>query len=243
VRFDPNPEVCYTALRAGVPADALGLVVAVMDRVRVYRTRDTIRSSLGVAAAWKGFYLAAEVGVGVHRGLVRDVAWAPGNIRGYDIIATACQDGLVRVFRLDAPLPGEEEHSHREEEEEEEGVGEWGAARVKRHGVRRRADGDENVARASLMSSSGIRAGLDQSRGNVERRATGLPGQIRHLMTEISKLDCHRTPVWRVGFDDDGQILGSVGDEGKLMCYRQKPDGAWAKSTEMAMVKMKMAAP
>jgi nucleoporin SEH1 len=243
VRFDPNPEVCYTALRAGVPADALGLVVAVMDRVRVYRTRDTIRSSLGVAAAWKGFYLAAEVGVGLHRGLVRDVAWAPGNIRGYDIVATACQDGLVRVFRLDAPLPGEEEHSHREEEEEEEGVGEWGAARVKRHGVRRRADGDENVARASLMSSSGIRAGLDQSRGNVERRATGLPGQIRHLMTEISKLDCHRTPVWRVGFDDDGQILGSVGDEGKLMCYRQKPDGAWAKSTEMAMVKMKMAAP
>jgi nucleoporin SEH1 len=178
--------------------------------------------------------------------LVRDVAWAPGNIRGYDIVATACQDGWVRVFRLDTlPPGGEEDHSHRGEEEEEgeEGAGEWGAGRVKRHGVRRRADGDENAARASLMSSSGIRAGLDQSRGNVEQRATGLPGQIKHVMTEISKLDCHRTPVWRVGFDDDGQILGSVGDEGKLMCYRQKPDGAWAKSTEMAMVKMKMAAP
>jgi nucleoporin SEH1 len=112
-------------------------------------------------------------------------------------------------------------------------------------------DGDDttaatttNVSRASLMSASGIRAGLDQSRGNVERRGpAGQPGQIRHVMTEISRLDCHRTPVWRVGFDDDGQILGSVGDEGKLMCYRQKPDGAWAKSTEMAMVKMKMATP
>ncbi|KAH6631578.1 WD40-repeat-containing domain protein [Chaetomium tenue] len=242
VRFDPNSEVCYTALGAGVPSDALGLVVAVMDRVRVYRTRDTIRSALGVAAAWKGFYLAAELGPGLHRGLVRDVAWAPGNIRGYDIIATACQDGWVRVFRLDALRPpggGEDAEGHQ---------GTWAAGRVKKHGVRRRVDGEEdptNVSRASLTSSSGIRAGLDQSRGNVERRgAPGQPpGQIRHVITELSRLDCHRTPVWRVGFDDDGQILGSVGDEGKLMCYRQKPDGAWAQSTEMAMVKMKMAAP
>ncbi|KAK3292220.1 WD40-repeat-containing domain protein [Chaetomium fimeti] len=246
VRFDPNPEVCYAALGAGVPADALGLVVAVMDRVRVYRTRDTIRSSLGVAAAWKGFYLAAEVATGLHRGLVRDVAWAPGNIRGYDIVATACQDGWVRVFRLDALRPPAGEEPHSDDEEQDGARGRWAAGRVKKHGARRRVDGgeDASVSRASLMSSSGIRAGLDQSRGTVERRATGQPpGQIRHVVTEISRLDCHRTPVWRVGFDDDGQILGSVGDEGKLMCYRQKPDGAWAKSTEMAMVKMKMAAP
>jgi nucleoporin SEH1 len=249
VRFDPNPEVCYTALRAGVPSDALGLVVAVMDTVRVYRTRDTIRASLGVAAAWKGFYLAAEVKSGVHRGLVRDVAWAGGNIRGYDVIATACQDGSVRVFRLDALQPGEGQRGGAEyddekgEGEEGGGAGLWTAGRVRKHGVRRggeETNGNSNVARSA---SSGIRAGLDQSRSGLERRTTGLPGQIRHVMTEVSKLDCHHTPVWRVGFDDDGQILGSVGDEGKLMCYRQKPDGTWAKSTEMAMVKMKMAAP
>jgi nucleoporin SEH1 len=117
---------------------------------------------------------------------------------------------------------------------------------VRKHGVRRGGEESNNngtVARSSLTASSGIRAGLDQSRNGLERRTTGLPGQIRHVMAEVSKLDCHHTPVWRVGFDDDGQILGSVGDEGKLMCYRQKPDGTWAKSTEMAMVKMKMAAP
>ncbi|KAK3903397.1 WD40-repeat-containing domain protein [Staphylotrichum tortipilum] len=230
VRFDPNLEVCYTALRAGVPSDALGLVVGVMDCVRVYRTRDTIRTSLGIAAAWKGFYLAAEI-VGFHRGLVRDVAWAPGNVRGYDVLATACQDGWVRVFRLDAiPHPADED----------EAADGWSAGRVRKHGHRRRLDGGDDAA---TTAPSGIRAGLDQSRGGPERRATGLAGQIRHVFKEISKLDSHRTPVWRVGFDDDGQILGSVGDEGKLMCYRQKPDGGWAKSTEMAIVKMKMAAP
>ncbi|KAK3306569.1 WD40-repeat-containing domain protein [Chaetomium strumarium] len=250
VRFDPNPEVCYTALRAGVPSDALGLVVAVMDSVRVYRTRDMIRTSLGVAAAWKGFYLAAEVvgaeAEGVHRGLVRDVAWAPGNIRGYDIIATACRDGFVRVFRLDA-VPSSAAPGREDDESGERGK--WAADRVKKH-AHRRSGGEVNndgtgtgTARASLMASSAIRAGLDQSRESLERRTGNLPGRIRHVMTEISKLDSHRTPVWRVGFDDDGQILGSVGDEGKLMCYRQRPDGTWAKSSEMAMVKMKMAAP
>lgn len=69
------------------------------------------------------------------------------------------------------------------------------------------------------------------------------PAQVRHVVTELSRLDSHRTPVWRVGFDDDGHILGSVGDEGKLLCYRQKPDGTWAKSSELAMMKMKMATP
>ncbi|KAJ6786542.1 hypothetical protein PWT90_07543 [Aphanocladium album] len=102
--FDPNPEPCYAALRAGVPTDALGLAVAAMDAVKVYRSRDVVGASYGVDTARKEFYLAVEVGG--HRGLVRDIAWAPGNIRGYDMIATACQDGYARVFRVDTPMDG-----------------------------------------------------------------------------------------------------------------------------------------
>ncbi|KAF3350537.1 hypothetical protein VdG2_01001 [Verticillium dahliae VDG2] len=135
VEFDPNPDPCYTALRAG---------------------------------AQKEFSLAAEIGPGAHRGLVRDIAWAPGNVRGYDTIASACQDGYVRVFR---------------------------------------------------------------------------PGQVAHVVREVAKLDSHRTPVWRVDFDDDGQILGSTGDDGKLVFYRQTPQGAWAKSSELGMLKTRMATP
>lgn len=228
VRFDPNPEVCYTALRAGVPTDALGLVVAAMDGVKIYRTRDTLKSVLGLSTPGREFYLAAEIGG--HRGLVRDVAWAPGNIRGYDIIATACQDGFVRVFRLDTPVAGGD------------GRGGWSAAGLKQHA--KRASEDDAGRQGGLSEGqSGIRAGLHRSRTHEDRRPSGQPGQIRHVVKEIAKLDSHRTPVWRVGFDDDGQILGSVGDDGRLMCYRQTSDGSWAKSSELSMVKMKMAAP
>ncbi|KAH7626301.1 hypothetical protein B0T09DRAFT_314398 [Sordaria sp. MPI-SDFR-AT-0083] len=245
VRFDPNPEVCYTALRAGVPTDALGLVVAAMDTVKVYRTRDTVSASLGVATAAREFYLAAEIpglsakgggdananvnSVG-HRGLVRDVAWAPGNIRGYDIVATACQDGYVRVFGLSTPAPPPQGQESRG----------WGVGEMRRHqdgvgGGGRREDGGSGTAASRALASqqghgqdthlkSGIRAGLaDQSRmgsGTVgDRMRLGgqqQPGQVRHVVTEVARLDSHRTPVWRVGFDDDGQILGSVGDEGEF---------------------------
>ena len=132
VRFDPNPEVCYNALGAGVPADSLGLVVAAMGSCKVYRTRDNDAVfgtqyhqqqpvghspdmmgggggramggglSLAPLSSGREFYIALELPG--HRGLVRDVAWAGGNIRGCDIIASACSDGFLRVWRINTPF-------------------------------------------------------------------------------------------------------------------------------------------
>ncbi|PHH76073.1 hypothetical protein CDD80_1844 [Ophiocordyceps camponoti-rufipedis] len=170
VRFDPNAEPCYAALKAGVSTDALGLVVAAMDRVCVYRSRNVLASAYGVSQTKKEFYLAVEVRV--HRGLVRDVAWAPGNFRGSTLSAS--------------------------------------------------------------LAKSTVTAAAQQ-----DRQA----GQVKHTLREISRLDSHRTPVWRVSFDDDGQVLGSTGDDGRLVCYRQTAGGEWAKSSELVMVKARMAAP
>ncbi|CAJ2514215.1 Uu.00g023340.m01.CDS01 [Anthostomella pinea] len=230
VRFDPNPEPCYTALRAGVPQDALSLVVSGIQAVKIFRTRDTVASSFGAATRAREFYLAIEITA--HQHLVRDVAWAPGNYRGYDMIATACQDGFVRVFRIDTPFSNDDGKT-------------WSVADVTGNG---KTD-DHTIAskgihaRRQSQAPSGIRAEIDKSGTHGERTSAGQPGQVEHTVIELSKLDCHRSPVWRVGFDDDGQILGSVGDEGKLMCYRQTPSGSWAKSSELGMMKTKMTAP
>ncbi|KAI1386123.1 WD domain-containing protein [Hypoxylon trugodes] len=229
VRFDPNPEPCYTALRAGVPPDALSLVVSGLTMVKIYRTRDSSASSFGAETRTREFYLATEITD--HNHLVRDVAWAPGNYRGYDMIATACQDGLVRVFRIDTPFSNDDGKS-------------WSLTDVMGH-----ARADEHPTsrhtqpRRSSQVPSGIRAEIDKSGTHGERTSTDLPGQIYHTVKLLSKLGAHQSPVWRVDFDDDGQILGSVGDEGKLMCYRQMPDGSWAKSSELGMMKARMAAP
>ncbi|KAH0428589.1 hypothetical protein CcaCcLH18_08946 [Colletotrichum camelliae] len=227
VRFDSNPDPCYSALRAGVANDSLGLVVAGMSSVKVYRSRDVITTSYGVAQSQREFYLAVDVGV--HRGLVRDITWAPGNIRGYDIIATACQDGFVRVFRIDTPYASDDGKT-------------WSRTELTRH-ENHQAQAFSNVGQSTdnKQPQSGLSASLAKSGSHVERHFSGQPGQVKHIFKEIAKLDSHRTPVWRVGFDDDGQILASTGDDGKLVCYRQTPNGTWAKSSELAMVKTRMA--
>ncbi|KAK4226343.1 putative nucleoporin, partial [Podospora fimiseda] len=246
VMFDPNMEVCYTALRAGVPQDALGLVTVAMDCVRVWRTKDVITQNLGVASVTKAFYLAAEVPIGVHKGLVRDVAWAGGNVRGYDVIATAGQDGWVRVFRVDTPTELEFakrevmrsfKSSFDEEEEEDDNV---------MMGKNSRDDIGYGSSHGGGIKSSGVhqeKRGISGYAMGGQTSAVGGAGQVRHMIAEISRMNNHKTPVWRVGFDDDGQILGSVGDEGRLMHYRQLPNGEWAKSSELAMIKLRMAVP
>ncbi|GAW18622.1 hypothetical protein ANO14919_081010 [Xylariales sp. No.14919] len=229
VRFDPNPEPCYTALRAGVTHDALSLVVSGMQSVKVFRTRETVTSSFGAATRVREFYCALEI---PHKHLVRDVAWAPGNYRGYDTVATASQDGFVRVFRIDTPYPDDDGKT-------------WAAEDIVGGGSKATDEAASKSLHPRRLSQapSGIRVEIDKSGTHGERTSTGEPGQIEHTVTEISKLDAHRSPVWRVGFDDDGQILGSVGDEGKLMCYRQMPSGAWAKSSELGMMKARWTTP
>lgn len=243
VRFDPNPEPCYMALRAGVPLDTLSLVVSGLASVRVFRTRETIGGSFGAATRAREFYQAAEI-TG-HKGLVRDVAWAPGNFRGYDMIATACQDGYVRVFRLETPVSANDGKSWKVADM----TGKSAAEASQRAASSSAMSAAGGHARGQSQAPSGIRAELDKSGTQGERKNMGQPGQIPHTVREISKIENltrygdHRSPVWRVSFDDDGQILGSVGDEGKLMCYRQKPDGTWAKSSELGPMKAKLMVP
>ncbi|CAK7197871.1 hypothetical protein SEUCBS139899_000521 [Sporothrix eucalyptigena] len=295
VRFDPNPEPCFTALRAGVRADSLSLVVAAMDSVKIYRTRPITTTSYGLQGIGRAFYLAAEVKG--HRGLVRDIAWAPGNFRGYDIIATACQDGYVRVVRLDTPYSTNEDGktwaAHDIVVKSNDVIGGGGtnsnprrkrdkssgglitaaasatgsttpagpsslsapvsvASSLSDHGASDDIGGASHdplsVTSSAATSFSGLPPVPDGGAGNgnvstTDRRWTGEAGQVRHVVRELAKLENHRTPVWRVSFDDDGQILGSVGDDGKLLCYRQTPDGSWARSSELTVMKMRMVAP
>ena len=58
-----------------------------MDTVRIYRQESN------------GKYKAMEELKG-HKNLVRGIAWAPTMGRSYHLIATACKDGHVRIFKL-----------------------------------------------------------------------------------------------------------------------------------------------
>lgn len=44
--------------------------------------------------------LAKVLDVYDHNGLIREVAWAPSMGRSYELVATACQDGFVRIYKI-----------------------------------------------------------------------------------------------------------------------------------------------
>lgn len=221
VAFDPNLEPCYNAIRQGVQRDSLAVIVASMTRASIWRTKEISHNvSLG-SSTTKEFYLAAELKG--HRGLVRDVAWAPGNIRGFDVVATACKDGFVRVFQISTPSKGTQVLRSKDYARVPEQV----AVPDHRSG--------ENGTR---NSPSGIGAGLAGARssgGLRQQEAEERHGQVVHVAQEMSKLEANRTPVWRVDFDDDGQLLGSTGDDGKLVLWRREPSGVWSRSAELAL--------
>lgn len=220
VMFDPNLEPCYAAIRQGVQRDALGVVVASMNKATIWRTKEISHLVTLGAPSTKEFYLAAELKG--HKGLVRDVAWAPGSIRGFDVVATACKDGFVRVYEVTAPPKGGKELRSKD------------YSKMPEQFVASAQRTPENGAR---NTPSGIGAGLASSRASRPQESQGKGEDVLHVAKEVSKLEPSGTPVWRVDFDDDGQLLGSSGDDGKLILYRREPKGTWAKSSELAMAK------
>jgi nucleoporin SEH1 len=216
VRFDPNLEPCYNAIREGVPRDSLGLIVAGMGTARVWRSKVVTHDvSLG-SGSTREFYRAVDLPD--HKALVRDVAWASGSIRGFDIMATACKDGLIRVWEVRTPGEGD----HEEDGRHIGGYGDYPA-------------GTKSAAQRG--NPSGIGAGLATVRSGVNGRsgADMQPGQVRHEVKEVSRLDGHHGPVWRCEFDDDGQMLGTTGDDGRLLLWRRQPSGEWALNGELAL--------
>jgi nucleoporin SEH1 len=220
VVFDPNLEPSYNAVREGVPRDSLGIIVAAMNTARLWRTKMISHDvSLGPGSS-KEFYIAADL-MG-HRGLVRDVAWAPGSIRGFDICATVCKDGLLRVFEIRTPSKDGRKVEY-----------------SKYPVTQAVVPAQRNPENGSRNGPSGIGAGLATVRSgpteNRQHEGRSEPGQVPHEVKEVAKLDAHRGAIWHVNFDDDGQMLGTTGDDGKVLLWRRQPSGSWIQSGELAM--------
>ncbi|CCU74211.1 nuclear pore protein [Blumeria hordei DH14] len=224
VAFDPNLQPAYTAILEGVPKDALGLVVASMYTASVWRTREITHTiSLGSTNS-KEFYRAVDLKG--HKGLVRDVAWAPGNIRGHDVIATACKDGFIRVFQVLTPP------SNKNEVQEE----------TQTCNDSQLFDKTEIIPQfPDLQISqvpSGIGAGLMEPHPPPDKAEEH--DIVAHISKEVSLMapDDSRLPPWKVEFDSDGHLLGSTGDDGKVTLWQREPNGeSWGKYSQLVMAR------
>jgi nucleoporin SEH1 len=219
IMFDPNPEPCYAAVREGVSRDSLGLIVASMNTARLWRSKTVTHTvSLGSTTA-REFYAAAELSG--HTGLVRDVAWAPGNIRGHDLCATVCSDGYLRIYEIYTPKKD----------------GKPATSIDYQKVPSTQIVPSQRPAENGPRSQSGIGAGLAGSKPNSQNQEQNKPqkGEVLHVVKEVAKLTDRHAPFWRVKFDADGQIIGATGDSGTVRFFKRLPNGSWAQSSELSM--------
>lgn len=164
---------CWTAVEAGLDRKSLGVAVAAMNNVKVYRT-DKERK----------WYEAAQLTGAT--GVIRDIAWANGAMRGYDVIATASKDGAVRIYKL-STLPDQ-------------------SAGATEHAGNSSSPGVSS-SRPTKAAMSGIGAGLagsSASKDSLRDQDKAAPGRVRHVVKKVAEMTAHGGSVWRVAFSQLG---------------------------------------
>lgn len=178
VAFHKEKLPCWTAIMAGLDRKSLGLAVAAMNKVLIFRTDKT-----------KRFFKVAELDGA--RAIIRDVAWANGSMRGYDVLATASKDGAIRIYELSTPRSDK--------------------SAPKNMGPTSTSTAAESIGPPSMGKSrapSGIGAGLaGASKGPepVQENEQG-PGRISQVVKLVDELNSHNGAVWRVAFSQMGKF-------------------------------------
>lgn len=173
VQFHHDPSDITHSLLPSWDRKSLSLVVAAMDSVKVYRTDANRR-----------FYHAIELNG--HGGLIRDISWANGSVRGYDLIASGCKDGYVRIFEVYTSVVNNGSHSsHSRNHAELQSPPSSSTRPTPQSGI--------GTALASRVPAS------------MHSRQANNNSQFKHSYKEVACIDSKHLDVWQVEFSYAGK--------------------------------------
>lgn len=218
VRFDPNPITLPYIHSLSDDKTVLGLIATAMNEVKIYRSINVESSgSLDADASLRQLTFIEAAKLPLHPALVRDVQWAPFNVRGTDLLATGCRDGCVRIYRLDVAATGDDNDTKT--------PGPANSAAVGRHGSQGQAQ--RSAPQSSLTTAITGRSSNPASSTSVptlsrfaQRRAhLSLP--FKHTVTQLAELPNVHKDVWALAWDPSGQVLMSNGSDGITKMWKQ----------------------
>jgi nucleoporin SEH1 len=174
VVFHKEKLPCWTAIMAGLDRKAISLAVAAMKDVLIFRTDKA-----------KRFFQVAKLEGA--RQIIRDLAWANGSMRGYDILATASKDGAIRVYELSTPTSDK--------------------SPIPAASSTSMAQNISPRPGPSKAVPSGIGAGLAgaSKAPDMSLETEQHPGRIRQVAKMTEELTAHHGAVWRVTFSQMGK--------------------------------------
>jgi nucleoporin SEH1 len=189
----------------------LGLIVAGLNEVKIYQSKmESDQPSAGPESNGASHRVTFHecFRLPSHPALVRDVSWAPYNLRGSERVATACKDGAIRIYELLAI------HAHSQAQN-----GEFDTKSTQSGGRRRAVQ-----PQSSLTSAITGRSNTTSASQNLAPAATfPFAYKIQHHYTVPAHSD-----AWAVDWDGQGQILMSGGSDGVTKLWRKAiQSGQW----------------
>lgn len=228
VQFHHDPADITHTISPDSDRKSLSLIVAAMDTVKIYRTDANRR-----------FYHAIELNG--HSGLVRDISWANGSVRGYDLIASGGKDGLVRIFEVYTMPAGQAPQ------------GSNGRKTELRMQSQSQSQSQSPSLRATSQSGIGSALASRVPTSATDRQPNG-DSQFRHSFKQVACIDSKHLDVWQVQFSFSGEylfvclltlniftkpLLGdsliSSGDDGTVRFWKRSLSGEWLEFAETDM--------
>ena len=212
VRWDPN--LTSLAYYAGLTDEksTLGLVVTALDRVKVYHA--LLHSSRTGGAV---SFIEIASFAPTPKILVRDVQWAPFNVRGVDFIATASKNGDVSILEMSHTANPESAPSTEGKTDSE---------------FPRQTSASASARPAPQSSLTTAIAGRNNNGTPAgSRPATSPASRVLPYSTQIkvaTTLTNAHGDAWSVGWDPAGQVLMTNGSEGRTSMWKKSIlEGEW----------------
>jgi nucleoporin SEH1 len=211
----------------------LSLVATAMDTVKIYRSTtahsdsSTTPGAMPLAGPKTTFYEAARFPT--HPALVRDVQWAPFNVRGFDLFATACRDGGVRIYKLDtiASTISTNKTNNNPANHPSQSSSSNNAPSSPATSTIPHRPGPQSSLTSAIVGRSGTPLNLHPSSTTTRHHSrSNLPSPFTHTITiESEILNAHRD-AWALCWDPAGQVLMSSGSDGVTKLWKKAISGA-----------------
>ncbi|KAL9106285.1 MAG: hypothetical protein Q9227_008684 [Pyrenula ochraceoflavens] len=205
ISFDPNPVPVPYALGLTDDQKMVSLAVTALDSVKIYRSI-VDSSSQGAFSSGPRIRLCQVAALPIQPAIIRSVSWAPGSVRGYDLIATGCGDGAVRIYKLETGKIDDENNTTQH----------YQASRV---------------PQSSLTSAIAGRS--NSISGHISAQVPVSP--FKETVTELMADDTAHHECWNVTWNSAGRQLASGGDDGvdKIWAQGVESEDQWMLAAEI----------
>lgn len=216
VRFDQNPTGLPYVNSLSDDRSMLSIVATAMNEVKIYRSVSLdANGNVGTDPSSRHLAFVEAARLPAHPALVRDVQWAPFNVRGTDLIATACRDGCVRIYEMDV-LSMDDAKSVSTTRAVTSG-------RQATHSPASRSAPQSSLTTAiagrNSSTTNNQSSPVGSSRLAQQRPQVNMP--FKHDITQVADLINVHKDAWALAWDPNGQVLMSNGSDGVTKLWKQ----------------------